>query len=96
MLQKFDPELSSAQAFREAAKDPAVIEAYCRENGITASVRPKPVGLAKAANEPAQADLDRVALAADVLEKSEGLSPTQAYARALSESGVYSGAGAAA
>ena len=84
-LQEFDPALSSAEAFREAARDPEVQKAYLAENGITAPVRPKPAGLAKGETGPAQADVDAVGRRADLLEKSENLSPTVAYRQAVRE-----------
>ena len=84
-LQEYDPELSSAEAFRRAAQDPEVQKAYLVENGITAPVRPKPAGLAKGETGPAQADVDAVGRRADLLEKSENLSPTVAYRQAVRE-----------
>ncbi len=86
-LQKYDPELSSAEAFRQAMLDPAVQDEYYRESRTLPP--PAPRQLSKA-----EQDRESVERAADYLVKSEGLRPAEAYARALRESGVYSRAAA--
>jgi len=84
-LQKSDPGLSSAEAFRQAMRDPAVVSEYLALTGRS----PVPSGLSKAEVDH-QAQEASVERRADELVKSQGLRPSQAYARALSESGVYS------
>ncbi len=87
-IRKSDPSMSSAEAFRQAMRDPEILAAYYRESGTQpppASTRP---ALAKADAGPSQSDVDAVGARADELVKSEGLSASKAYARALAESGV--------
>ncbi len=88
-IKKFDPSLSSAEAFRRAMRDPAVAAAYRREMGYAEPVAlTGPAGLVKGENADSQSDLDAVGRRANLLEKSEGLSPTQAYRQAVREMGV--------
>jgi hypothetical protein len=84
-LQKADSSLSAAEAFRIAMRDPAVVSEYLALTGRS----PVPSGLSKAEVDH-QAQEASVERRADELVKSQGLRPSQAYARALSESGVYS------
>lgn len=86
-LEKADPNLSSAEAFRQTMLDPSVQAEYYRESGTRAA--PAPRQLTKA-----EQDRESVERAADYLVKSEGLGAAEAYARALRESGVYNRAAA--
>jgi hypothetical protein len=88
-LRKSGRRLSPADEFREAMRDPSVVAAYHRESGTAPPAPPSRDGLAKAAGDSYAEHSGTVDRLASVLEKSEGLSPSRAYARALSESGVY-------
>ena len=90
-LQKADSSLSAAEAFRIAMRDPAVVSEYLALTGRS----PVPSGLSKAEVDH-QAQEASVERRADELVKSQGLRPSQAYARALAESGAYTGTGVAA
>jgi hypothetical protein len=91
-LVKADPRLSAAEQVRQAMRDPETLAAYYRESGTRP---PAPLtrrdGLVKSADGYAEhaGAVDEVA---SRLEKSEGLSPTKAYAKALAASGVYAAA----
>ncbi len=77
-------------------RDPEILAAYYRESGTARPVPPTRHGLAKAEGDSYAEQGGAVERRAAQLEKSEGLTPTRAYAKALSQSGAYSGAGAAA
>ncbi len=88
-LAKADPSLSPAEQFRRALADPEILAAYHRENGTRPPAPPtRRHALAKAADGYDEHSGTVEALA-EKLEKSESLSPSRAYARALAESGVY-------
>ncbi len=89
-LSKYDKTLSSAAAFREAMRDPAVQKAYYDEMGTAPPVAfARPAGLVKAEpSQPSQADVASVGEYAQELMKSEGLSANAAFRRAMAESGV--------
>jgi uncharacterized protein (DUF1810 family) len=88
-LAKADPSLSPAEQFRRALADPKILAAYHRENGTRPPAPPtRSHALAKSADGYAENGAAVEALA-DELVKAEGLSPSRAYARALTESGVY-------
>jgi hypothetical protein len=72
-IQKADPSMSSSQAFVEAMNHPDIAKAYAEEHGGV-------VRIAKARQPGSPAD---VALKAGAIAKSEGLSASAAYARAL-------------
>ena len=92
-LQKSDRTLSPLEAFKAAMRaDP---DAYFAQSG---TARPAPATgrqLAKSAGDSFAEQSGAVEQRAEALEKSEGLRPSQAYAKALAESGAYSGATAA-
>jgi hypothetical protein len=92
-IKKFDPSLSSAEAFRQAMRDPAVAAAYRREMGHAEPVAlTGPAGLVKAEpSQPSQADVASVGEYADELMKEEGLSAGAAFKRAFAESGQQYG-----
>jgi hypothetical protein len=82
-LQKFDPNMSSAEAFRQAMRDPAVQDEYYRE------IRTRPASAPRHLTK-AESDCESVEHAAEYLVKAQGLGAAEAYARALRESGLYS------
>lgn len=92
-LRKSDRSLSAAEAFRQAMRDPAVLDQYFAESGTARPVAPTTRhGLAKAAGDSYAEHGASVEARAAVLEKSEHLSPTRAYAKAISEAGVLASA----
>ncbi len=93
-LQKSDTSLSPLEAMKQAIRaDP---DGYFEQSG---TARPAPATgrqLAKAEGGTYAEQSGAVEARASVLEKSENLSPTRAYAKALAESGHYARTGAAA
>jgi hypothetical protein len=92
-LRKADHTLSAAEAFRRAMRDPQVQAAYWAQAGTAAPVAPTRT-LAKSAGDTFAEHHASVERLAAQLERSEGLRPTAAYRRALSESGAYTAAAA--
>jgi hypothetical protein len=92
-LRKADHTLSAAEAFRHALRDPQVQAEYWAQAGTARPVAPtRP--LAKSAGDTFAEHGASVERLAAQLEQSEGLRPTAAYRRALSESGAYTAAAA--
>jgi hypothetical protein len=91
-LRKSDHTLSAAEAFRQALRDPQVLDEYYAQSGTARPVPATRDGLAKAAGDTYAEHGAAVEARADALVKREGLSPSKAYARALAESGVYAAA----
>jgi len=89
-LQKSDPAMSSAEAFRQAMRTPAIRDAYDRETGFSERVRT----IAKTEKVKAldEASVER---RAEQLE-GEGLPWRVAWSQAITESGHGGGARAAA
>jgi hypothetical protein len=90
-LRKSDHTLSAAEAFRQAMRDPQVLDEYFAQSGTARPVPPTRHGLAKAAGDTFAEHGASVDARASALERS-GLSPTAAYRKALSESGVLAAA----
>lgn len=72
-IRKSDPTMSESEAFIAVMQDPRIAKSYADEMGVR-------VPIAKALEPGSPAD---VALKASAIAKSEGLSASQAYARAL-------------
>jgi hypothetical protein len=91
-LRRSDPSLSGTQALAMAIR--ACPDAYYAEGGMRrGGSGTSEVALAKAAGDSSYAEHGAdVEARAAVLEKSEGLSPTAAYRKALSAAGVYESA----
>jgi hypothetical protein len=88
-LQKSDHTLSAADAFRAAMRDPETLAQYYRESGTAPPAPSTSHQLAKAAGDTYAQHGAAVDEVASYLEKSEGLSPTAAYRKALDAAGVY-------
>ena len=73
-IRKSDPSMSESQAFVAAMQDPRIAKAYADEMGIRVQIAKAP--------DPAGSPAD-VALKAQAIAKSEGLSGSAAYAKAL-------------
>lgn len=89
-LQKSDPRMSSAEAFRQAMRTPAIRDAYDRETGHA-----ERVGMLAKSEEARALDEDAVSQRAEQLERG-GMSWRAAWAQAITESGHGGGARAAA
>jgi hypothetical protein len=76
-IRKSDSSLSASEAFVEAMRDPEIAKSYIEENGGRVGGR---VGIAKARQPGSHADIE---LKAEAIAKSEGLSGSAAYAKAL-------------
>lgn len=92
-IRKAEPDVSSAEAFRQSLRDPAISAAYYAQSGTKPPTRAPARGVLEKAERNQLASVEQLAAH---LERAERLRPTAAYAKALRDCGIGAEAGAAA